>query len=155
MRVYLVQHGEAQPKKVDPDRHLTPRGTGAVQRVAEFLKPLELCVRAIWQSGKPRARQTAELLAAGVSARDGIVERPGLGPNDDVEPIAQAIVEAGEDAMVVGHLPFLGRLAAQLVAGDADVGIVAFRYGGVVCMEQQDDRDWRIAWMVTPATLGR
>lgn len=78
MRLYLVQHGEAQPENVDPQRHLTEQGQRAVQKVAEFLRPLSLSVSAIWHSGKPRAQQTAEILSRAISAGQGMVQRSGL-----------------------------------------------------------------------------
>ena len=34
MRAYLVQHGEAHPEEVSPERELTPRGRSDVERVA-------------------------------------------------------------------------------------------------------------------------
>ena len=37
MRVYLVQHGDAVPKEVDPDRPLSD--TGCVWRIANFTDP--------------------------------------------------------------------------------------------------------------------
>ena len=37
MRVYLVQHGEAHPEEVSPERELTPRGRSDVERVAALL----------------------------------------------------------------------------------------------------------------------
>ena len=81
MRVYLVQHGRAKSKEEDPQRRLTDKGIGEVQKVADFLRPLELRIDAVWHSGKARAQQTAELLAEAVSDRDRVVQREGLGPN--------------------------------------------------------------------------
>jgi len=41
----------------------------------------------------------------------------------------------------------------MLVAGDKDCEVVAFRYGGVVCLERSDDGAWQVAWMVVPDFL--
>lgn len=112
MRVYLVQHGQSKSEEEDPQRRLTPQGIGEVQKVADFLRPLELGLDAIWHSDKARAQQTAELLAAAVSASDRVIQREGLGPKDQVAPIRQALEKAGGDVMIVGHLPFLGNLSA-------------------------------------------
>src|SRR4029077_15574356 len=79
MLVYLVQHAEAKSESEDPERHLTEEGEGNAQRVAEFLHPLHLQVDAIWHSGKPRAHQTAEILARAISGRHGVLQRAGLG----------------------------------------------------------------------------
>ena len=64
MRLYLVQHGEALPKQVDPERPLSERGRSDVARVADFLKGAGIRVTRVAHSGKTRARQTAELLAS-------------------------------------------------------------------------------------------
>ena len=44
MRVYLVQHGRAKSEEEDPQRRLTDKGIGEVEKVADFLRP---CVS--WQ----------------------------------------------------------------------------------------------------------
>jgi phosphohistidine phosphatase len=84
VRVYSVQHGRAKSEEEDPQRRLTDKGIGEVQKVADCLRPLELRIDAIWHSGKARAQQTAELLAEAVSDRDRVVQHEGLGPKDQV-----------------------------------------------------------------------
>ena len=161
MLLCLVQHGEARPKEEDPDRHLTARGRADVRRVAEFLAPLGLRVAAIWHSGKARAAETAELLGraaigkAGPAIRsdEGVVLHEGLSPDDDIGPIRKELERAEGDLMLVGHLPFLSRLASRLLAGDESVEVVAFQRGGVVCLERSADGRWRVAWALTPHLL--
>jgi phosphohistidine phosphatase len=51
--------------------------------------------------------------------------------------------------MLVGHLPFLDRLAGLLVTGDADRSVVRFQKGGIVCLVRQDEK-WVVGWMATP-----
>ncbi len=154
MRVYLVQHGEARPEEEDPQRRLTDEGVRNVQKVARFLRPLGLKVETIWQSGKPRAQQTAEILAGAVSASQGVVQRNGLAPKDPVAPVRQAIEQSAGDLMIVGHLPFLGKLAALLVADNEETEIVAFRFGCVVCVERNEDGSCKLVWMIVPGLLG-
>ena len=153
MRVYLVQHGQAKSEEEDPQRRLTDKGIGEVQKVANFLRASELRVDSVWHSGKARAQQTAELLAQAVSAQDLVVQREGLGPKDQVETTKQALEEAGRQVMVVGHLPFLGKLVALLVTASEANEIVEFQFGGVVCVERRNDGKWKIAWMITPSLL--
>jgi phosphohistidine phosphatase len=153
VRVYLVQHGRAKSEEEEPQRRLTDKGIGEVQKVAVFLRPLELRIDAVWHSGKARAQQTAELLAEAVSDRDRVVQREGLGPNDQVAPTKQALEKIGRDVMIVGHLPFLGKLVALLVTESEANEIVEFQFGGVVCIERRDREEWKIAWMITPALL--
>ena len=153
MRLYLVQHGKAKSKQEDPDRHLTGEGVQDVQKVAEFIKPLGLHVQTIWHSGKARAEQTAELLSGAVEAEEGALRHDGLAPNDSVEFLVGKMNHAEKDLMIVGHLPFLSKLAATLLVGNDASEVVAFRNGGVVCLEGESGGAWRLAWMVTPELL--
>ena len=154
MRVYLVQHGEARPEEEDPQRRLTEEGVRNVQKVARFLQSLGLKVERIWHSGKPRAQQTAEILAGAVSASQGVLQRNGLAPKDPVAPVKQAIEQSAGDLMIVGHLPFLGKLAALLVANNEETEVVAFRFGCVVCVERIENGPWKLSWMIVPGLLG-
>lgn len=153
MRLYLVQHGEAKSKDVDPGRPLTEKGARDVEKVAAFLKPLGLSVGAVRQSGKARAAETAEILARSLAVKEGVVERAGLAPNDPVVPVKEEIARAAGDLMIVGHLPFLGKLAALLVAGAESADVVSFRNGGVVCLERGRGGSWSVLWAVTPEVL--
>ena len=152
MHAYLMQHGEARPKDEDPDRPLTDAGRGDVQKMAGFCQQAGIALDAVWHSGKTRARQTAEIVAAGCRHGGGVTERDDLGPADDVEPLAEELTQAHGDTMVVGHLPFLARLAGLLLTGDADTQPVAFQKGGVACLSRDEGR-WTLAWMVVPALI--
>ena len=153
MRVYLCQHGESKAEEKDPQRRLTDKGIDEVQTVADFLRPLKLAVDTVWHSGKARALQTAELLAEAVGARDRVVRREGLGAKDQVATTKEALGQTGGDVMIVGHLPFLGKLVALLVTGSEKNEIVEFRFGGVVCVERRDEKKWKVVWMITPPLL--
>jgi phosphohistidine phosphatase len=130
----------------------TENGTRAVQKVADFLRASGgLQVGAIWHSGKPRAQQTAELLRP--ATRDGegaVMQHHGLAPKDAVEPIRRELEQRNSNVMIVGHLPFLGRLAALLLTGNADKEVVAFQFGCVVCLNGNDAGRWKLEWMIVP-----
>src|SRR5438270_12360575 len=155
MQIYLVQHGEAKPEEIDPERRLTQNGTRAVQKVADFLRASGgLEVDTIWHSGKPRAQQTAELLGPATHAAGGAVMlHDGLAPKDAVEPIKRELEQENSNVMIVGHLPFLGRLAALLLTGNADKEVVAFQFGCVVCLNRDDAGRWNLEWMIVPTLL--
>ena len=154
MRLALVQHGQAKPQEADAQRPLTPQGRQDVQKVAAFLKPLRLGVAAVWHSGKTRAAQTAEILAQAVAAERGVLQQDGLAPNDPVAPVAEMLSKTTADLMIVGHMPFMGKLAAALLTGDESAGLIAFQQGGVLCLQRGDDGRWQVAWMIVPALLG-
>jgi len=153
MKLYLVQHGKAVDKAVDPERPLAEEGVADVEAVGGFLASRQLGVAEVWHSGKARARQTAERLAAHVAPDGDVVERPGLAPNDPVAPVRDAAAAREDDLMIVGHLPFMAKLAGLLLAGDVNAAPVAFEMGGVVCLEGDADQAWAVRWMVTPALL--
>ena len=153
MRIYLVQHGEAVAKDVDPERPLSNGGRDDVQRVAERLAGVGLGVARIAHSGKLRAEQTANLLALTLGGERTPQARDGLGPNDPIAPVAEALAAEPEDVMLVGHLPFMARLATRLVTGAEEPAAVAFAPGSVVCLERAEDGRFAITWMVRPELI--
>lgn len=150
MRLYLVQHGNAVDKSVDPDRPLTSRGAHDIEKVAACLSVHRLDVTSIWHSGKTRARQTAELMAKHALPRAGTDDHPYLDPDDDPKSIAALLRKIDSNLMIVGHLPFLSRLASLLLTGDRDGDLIHFVNGGVVCLERDSTDHWRLVWAVTP-----
>lgn len=154
MRLYLVQHGEAVAKEVDAERPLTPDGAQAVETVGAFLAVNGLEVPEVWHSGKTRAQQTAARLAERLAPNANVVRREGLAPKDDVEPVASVLATRDDDLMIVGHLPFVSKLAALLLTGTSEQEVLAFQYAGMFCLER-DEGEWRLAWAVVPEILPR
>lgn len=152
MRLYLVQHGEALSKDIDPERPLSDTGQAAVVRLAAFLKG-RIRVSAVVHSGKTRARQTAELLAAVLAPGLPVEAVSGIQPNDAVEPFMQQITTAGKDTLVVGHLPFMAKLVARLVTGSEATAIAAYQPGSMVCLATENGIGWQIQWMIRPELL--
>ena len=150
MRVYLVQHGEAKPKEVDPSRPLTDKGREEVDRVAAFIAKAGVRVKKILHSGKLRAVQTAEILAEHLKPEEGVEGAEGLDPLADPSPWVERLRELGEDVLVVGHLPHLSKLTSLLLTGRDELEPFRFRMGGVVCLEKGEDGKWRLIWAVTP-----
>lgn len=154
MQLYLVQHGDALAKNVDPERPLSVKGRRDVARLAEELARPRLLVKRIFHSGKLRAQETAEMLSVAFSECQSPERHPGLGPNDPVTTFVHEIENLRNDVVVVGHLPFISKLVGALVAGDEDARIVAFEPGSMVCVERHNERTWRIVWMLQPDTFG-
>ena len=154
MKVYLVQHGEAQPKAVDADRRLTDDGQHAVARVAAFAQQAGIEVFQIRHSGKNRAEETAAIWAGHLAPPGGVVAQPGLAPKDDVRPIAELLNREMRPLMFVGHRPFLDRLAGLLLAGDPDCRAVRLQKGGIVCLARDPKSwTWSVVWAITPALI--
>jgi phosphohistidine phosphatase len=149
MNVYLVQHAEAKPEEIDPDRPLSERGRRDVEGVAAVAGRLGIEVGQIRHSGKLRAEQTARILGEALSPDRGVVAVEGLGPVDDVEPAANDLDVTSEPVMLVGHLPFMERLIGELVVGDPDEAIVDVQNAAIVCLSQSDEV-WQVSWILTP-----
>ncbi len=148
MRVYLVQHGEAKPETEDPERSLTLRGEEETRKVSGTAKQLGIRPQKIYHSGKKRAEQTAGILA-------GVLDLPaqvgrGLNPSDDIRPWVERISAEAEDLMIVGHLPFLEKLASFLVRGDEEAKAVMFRYSAIVCLEKKGSGRWAVDRVIKP-----
>ena len=145
---YLVRHGEAFPESQDPRRPLTPAGRANVERLARLAAAEAIRASAIFHSGILRARQTAEILGAQLTPDNDVQPVSGLMPEDD-PAIAAAELETAQDSIVlVGHLPHLNRLAALLINGDPDRGVVDFPPASMVCCSRTDSQ-WTLAWKLT------
>ena len=151
MRLYLVRHGDAVSKDVDPERPLSETGCGQVQDVAVLLGRAGIRVSEIIHSGKRRAEETAEILAGAVKS-ERLVVAAGINPNDSTEEFSGAIDSWTDDRMVVGHDPFMSKMVSRLVAGDEDKSILKFYPAMVVCLRREET--WLIDFVISPQLAG-
>ncbi len=150
MRLYLVQHGDAVSKEENPDRPLSTKGRDDAARLARLLGTAGVRVDTVFHSGKRRAWETAEILAAAVTlgARPEPAPFP-LAPKDPVDGLVEAASRLTGDAMAVGHLPFMARAVSVLLGADADTALAAFQPGTLVCLERMD-KGWAVVAMLRP-----
>jgi phosphohistidine phosphatase len=130
---------------------LSKKGLEKVEKMAQFLKGLNLKIRVIFQSGKNRAAQTAEILNPNVTSLKGIMKKQGLEPNDPADPWVEELNQSSDDVMIVGHLPFFSKLASRLLGTEENA--ISFQQGGIVCLEKTEHLHWQIKWMVVPELL--
>lgn len=153
MKLYLVQHAESKRKEEDYTRSLSDRGWKDIRKTANYAKEhLRIRVEQIVHSGKLRAKQTAEVLAEHLNPPKGVITDTNLEPLADPKAWKKRLGETTGDIMLVGHLPHLSKLASNLLAGDENKEVIAFRMGGIVCLERDQQRRWTIQWMITPDT---
>ncbi len=150
MKLYLIQHGISLPEEKDPEKSLSPEGKEETQRTAEFLKIKNIKVDAVWHSSKLRAMQTAQIISNSIFCSE-TKERNDLNPLNFVENFPEEIKSLDKNLMIVGHLPFLQKLASLLLSGSETNQFISFKNSGVVCLEYTDT--WKIAWMITPVLL--
>ena len=152
MKLYLLRHGEPQPKEKDPQRRLTPRGQLDIATIGRFLEQNEHFVPEIWHSNKNRVRETADIIGQAVGCAR-LLERPDLAPLDPVGPVRSEIIGREQDLMLVGHLPFLPLLAGQLLGCPRENSIFRFRTGEIVCLERDEEGLWQILFVIYPGLL--
>lgn len=150
MALYLVQHGKSLPKDIDPEQGLSQEGIADVEKIAQVAKGHNIKVRQIRHSTKERARRTAAIFQAVLGPGEPMQVIEGLGPLDDVKAIAGLIMDE-PDLMLVGHLPFMERLASFLIAGSIEKKVVKFQNGGIVCLDREPESGgWFIKWVLVP-----
>jgi len=149
MSLYLVQHGRNLPKDQDPEQPLSDEGRNEVENIAEVAAGYGVSVAVIEHSPKLRAQQTAEIFSTFLKPDQGPREREGIKALDDVTAIAGKL-RAGDNRMLVGHLPFMERLAAYLIAGRQDPRVIKFQNGGIVCLDCEEEGGWFVKWALMP-----
>lgn len=149
MALYLVQHGKNLPKEEDPEQSLSSQGRSDAERMAEVAQNYSVQIGKILHSEKKRARQTAEIMAKYLDPREGLQEAAGLKALDDIRPWSEKAKDL-QSFMLVGHLPFMQKLLAYLVAGDEEKKILQFQNAGLVCLDQEEDGTWFVKWTLMP-----
>jgi len=152
MRLYLVQHANAVSKDTDPLRPLSDAGRKDAFNMAAFLRTANITVNQVVHSGKLRAEETANALAEAVWPGQTPEAMDGIEPNDPTEHLYNAALTAGGDLMVVGHMPFMGRMAARCLTGAEDGATVAFEPGAVLCLERQEET-WILDAFIKPSMV--
>jgi phosphohistidine phosphatase len=150
MALYLVQHGQSLPKDVDPDQGLSEDGVAETERIAGVAKGYKVNVGQILHSVKTRAGKTAEIFASALQPAEGAKKVEGLKPMDDVAAFATSL-NPESNTMLVGHLPFMERMAAYLVTGSIDKPVFKFQNSGIVCLDKDPESDsWVVVWTLMP-----
>ena len=157
--LYLVRHAIAADRGEDwPDddkRPLTQRGVPRFKEAVEgSLKRLRLDV-IDFTSPLVRARQTAELLAAGLPGKAPVKVLDALAPGHSPSSVMAQLARNARRRRIalVGHEPALGELAAHLIgAGRA----LPFKKGGICRIDVESltsRRPGALTWFVQPKLL--
>ena len=155
MEVYLVQHAKSRSKEEDPERPLSDEGFKEVEKVAAFAGRIPgVALRKIIHSGKLRARQTAEVMAASLHPAEGLEEVDGLDPLADPSIWAERMNDGEGNIMLVGHLPHLENLAGVLLCGETGKKPIKFQNAGIIRMVRNPDSEWLIDWIIVPSIIG-
>jgi phosphohistidine phosphatase len=158
LEVYLIQHAESKSKEEDPARPLTDDGRKMIEMVGEHLARMDISFDRVFHSGKRRAQQTAEIFADRLNIDEKVEAHTGLDPLDAVEPIAEWLSKQAQDGLktvaIVGHLPFLDKLASLLVTGSKSAEVIAFQHAGVVNLTPKaQGHGYTVRWVLTPELI--
>ncbi len=153
MRLFLVRHGEALSSDLDPARPLSGTGKAAVSKMGRHLKGLGIRPAEIRCSTKVRAVETAQIIAREISLGQAPAETQGLKPNDPVEPVVRSLEEERRDTMIVGHLPFLPKLAARLLGQPRLPQQLGFPTAGVVALVRNQEGTWSAEYQIWPEQI--
>ncbi len=153
MNIYLVQHAKAVSREHDPERPLSIEGKEEIDKVAMFLESMNISVGYLWHSKKLRAAETAGELTEAINITEQKAWLDGLSPNDDVKKFKEEKIDtSSKDIMIVGHMPFLSKLASLLLIDSSDREIINFKNAGIVCLSNTNE-NWQVEWIIIPKLL--
>ncbi len=161
IEVYLVRHAIAAERGPSyPDdrlRPLTPAGIARFRESVAGLRELAVTIDVVLTSPLVRARETAELLAAGLPGKPAIDTLDALAPGGRAVTIVEAIGKHARRRQrrlaLVGHQPDLSELASRLLGAR---GTFEFRKGAVVLLELDGATPGgpgTLRWLLPPRVL--
>ncbi|MGE3273857.1 MAG: phosphohistidine phosphatase SixA [Vicinamibacterales bacterium] len=162
IEVYLVRHAIAADRGPrypdDRVRPLTADGVSRFRRAVQGLAALDVTLDVVFTSPLLRARETADLLAAGLKPKPAVEILEALAPGGAPKDVLAAIARAGRTSArlaLVGHQPELGDLAARLLGAR---GRIEFKKGGVALVEVERSTPGgpgMLRWLLPPRALRR
>ena len=159
MDIYVVRHAIAAERGPewpdDTERPLVERGVARFKEAVDGLVWLDAVIDEIFTSSLVRARQTADLLSAGLPARPPVrvLEQlaPGHSPQETLRQLAHETRK--RRVALVGHEPGLGDLIGHLVGMKTSVPM---KKGGVCRIDVESlspARPGVLVWLLTPKIL--
>ena len=127
MQVHLLRHGEAAAQSPDGTsddeaRELTSDGISRLSAACRVYSRVVGQPRRIVHSTLRRARQSADILAMAIGARDRMSEstelRPGGRASRILDLLQTEFLDGCESLVLVGHEPLLGDLLGLLATGN-------------------------------------
>jgi len=157
--LYLVRHAIAAERGDDwPDdtkRPLTTRGVNRFKDSLPGLTELDVSIDEIFSSPLVRAKQTADLLSAGIQGNPSVKLLDALAPGQAPPAVMTQLAKVAKRQRIalVGHEPDLGELAAHLIGAGRPL---LFKKGGMCRIDVGElgpKRTGSLMWFVTPKVL--
>ncbi|MBV8646637.1 histidine phosphatase family protein [Paludibacterium sp.] len=151
MDVILWRHADAEEGSDDLSRALTRKGQQQGRSMAAWLSQRLPDDYVVLASEAKRSQQTAAFLSKGFEVD------AGLNPGASLESVLAVIdlYHAVDTVVLVGHQPYLGRLAARLMSGDPQYWNI--KKGAIWWLglrHQAGGDPVRLKAMITPGLLG-
>lgn len=146
---YIARHGDAVLPGIDPRRPLSVEGLAQVHWVAREAAKRLVQVSTVYHSGILRAEQTAEIFAQHLAPAEGVHQISGLLPDDDPLFGKAELEAATAPIMLVGHLPYMERLADLLAGGGSRSPVSDFPTATLVCFSRTLS-GWDLQWQLRP-----
>lgn len=121
MKLYVLRHGEAEPRaRSDAQRRLTAHGLAEVRAVATAAATRLAGLQTVVSSPYQRARQTAAEVMRTLGFAGELVIEPGLTPGSAIDSLGAIVENSGAgELLLVSHQPLVGELLRYLCDADA------------------------------------
>jgi phosphohistidine phosphatase len=157
--IYLIRHGIAEARgdawPDDAKRPLTEQGMSRLRKSIRGLERIGVSCDVVLTSPLVRARQTAEIVAAGLSPRPSIVTIDSLAPGGSFAAVIADLEKHTRKARIalVGHEPNIGELAARLIGSRH---AIEFKKGAVCRVDLEalpPSGPGQLRWLLTPKIM--
>jgi len=157
--LYLIRHGLAEERGEawpdDTKRPLTEDGIVRMRKAARGLARLGAAIDIVLTSPLVRARQTAEIVAAGLDPRPPLVQTESLAPEGGFAAVVAELTKHARRTRIalVGHEPNIGELAARLIGSRH---AIEFKKGAVCRIDVEalpPSGPGDLRWLLTPKIL--
>jgi len=154
-RIYLVRHGIAVPQGTpgvkEEERPLTPEGETEMSRIANGLRRLKIKPDRIVTSPLPRAKRTAQIIAATLGREDRLEIADILTSGSPPAVIKQWLTTRPEKRiMLVGHNPDFSELLGLLIGLSESQMAFDLKKGGVAALNADGLGRFELHWLTTP-----
>lgn len=157
--LYLIRHGVAEERgdawPEDAKRPLSDEGLSRMRKATRGLVELGVSFDVILTSPLVRARQTADILAAGLEPTPSVVTTDALAPGGAYAALVTELAKHGRRTRLalVGHEPGIGELAARLIGSRHPIEFKK----GAVCRIDLDELPpsgpGDLRWLLPPKML--
>jgi phosphohistidine phosphatase len=160
IHLYLVRHAIAEERGEnwpdDTKRPLSDEGRVRMARQVAGLEALDVRIEEVLTSPLVRTRQTAEILAQGLSSRPKVTNYAALAPGHSAKEMLNGLKDYARRSRLalVGHEPGIGDLIASLIGTRNPI---TFKKGAVALVRVDrlppDAGSGALYWFLTPKVL--